>query len=124
MCLAWNLSSDIVKTESNIGRVGKAKAISIGVSSITTIEESGISISITLAVVTKTISISGSIKTLSDWVKTSAGAKRNSVGIWVTSISSIKKSRISISITLTLTSTRDRDVSSINTGSTLQAKSV
>merc|ERR1711999_19006 len=112
MCLAWNLSSDIVKTESNIGRVGKAKAISIGVSSITTIEESGISISITLAVVTKTISISigsislsGSIKSLSDWVKTSAGSKRNSVGIWVTSI-------------------RDRDVSSINTGSTLQAKSI
>merc|ERR1719145_447830 len=131
MCLAWNLSSDIVKTESNIGRVGKAKAISIGVSSITTIEESGISISITLAVVTKTISISigsislsGSIKSLSDWVKTSAGSKRNSVGIWVTSISSVEKSRVSISITLTLTSTRDRDVSSINTGSTHQAKSI
>ena len=91
--------------------MGKAKAISIGVSSITTIEESGISISITLAVVTKTISISigsislsGSIKTLSDWVKTSAGAKRNSIGVWVTSISSIKKSRISISITLAVVS--------------------
>ena len=68
--------------------------------------------------------MSGSIKSLSDWVKTSAGSKRNSVGIWVTSISSVEKSRVSISITLTLTSTRDRDVSSINTGSTLQAKSV
>ena len=108
-CLAWNLSSNIVKTKSNIGRVGKAKAIGVRVSSITTIEESGISISITLAVVTKTISISigsislsGSIKTLSDWVKTSAGTKRNSIGIW--SISSVEKSRVSISITLAIVS--------------------
>ena len=66
--------------------------------------------------------MSGSIKSLSDGVKTSAGSKRNTIGIW--SISSVEKSRVSISITLTLTSTRDRDVSSINTGSTLQTKSI
>jgi len=64
--------------------------------------------------------LGGSIKSLGDWVKTSARCKGNTS----ISIGSIEKSRISISITLALSSTGNRNISSIDTGSTLQTKSI
>jgi len=70
--------------------------IGIGISciaSISSIEESRVSISITLTIVSNTIAI-GSIGSIS----VSIG------GIGIPGISSVKKSRISISITLTIVS--------------------
>merc|ERR1712106_1227115 len=85
--------------------------IGIRIASISTIEQLGISLSITLAIVSKSIaivsigskSLGGGIKSLGDWVKTSAGGKWNA-SIAIASISSVQKSRISLSITLAIVS--------------------
>ena len=146
-CLARNSSSKVVGADTNVGRVDKpggGGGNSMGestidggirVASISSIQESGVSLSITLAIVSKvsititkmsirSISLGGGIKSLGDWVKTSAGAE------WDTVVSTIEKSGVSFSLSLTLaivsvvsnisSSTWDRGIGSVHTGSTLK----
>merc|ERR1712106_1030588 len=114
--------------------------MSIRVASISSVQKSRVSISITLTIVSKTMasigsirsnSLGGSIKSLGEGIKTSAGGEWDtgsisvgSMSIRVASITSVEKSWVSFSITLTLASTRDREVSSIDTGSTLHTQAV
>merc|ERR1740131_238883 len=103
----------------------------IGVSSIASVQESRVSISITLAIVVsvvstevRSISLGGGIKSLGDWVKTSAGAE------WDTGVvSTIEKSGVSFSLTLANIvgisgSTGDGDIGSVHTGSRLESYTI
>merc|ERR1740131_298682 len=105
----------------------------IGVSSIASVQESRVSISITLAIVVsvvstevRSISLGGGIKSLGDWVKTSAGAE------WDTGVvSTIEKSGVSFSLSLTLAnivgisgSAGDGDIGSVHTGSRLESYTI
>merc|ERR1719154_1078707 len=78
----------------------------IWVSSISSVQKSGVSLSITLAIVgiakmsIRSISLGRGIKSLGDWVKTSAGAEWDTVGVW--GISGIQESGVSLSLSLTL----------------------
>merc|ERR1719154_927084 len=98
-------------------------------SSISSVQKSGVSLSITLAIVgiakmsIRSISLGRGIKSLGDWVKASAGAEWDTVGIW--GISGIQESGVSLSLSLTLaimisSSTWDRDIGSVHTWSTLK----
>merc|ERR1712038_1996816 len=138
--LARDGSSKVVNTKTDVGRVDKSSGGggdgvgvssiggSIRVSSISSVEESRVSLSFTLAIVVSVGSIRVSSitirsKSLGDGVKTSAGAKRDS-----SSISTVQESGISLGVSITLavvdksvpSSTRDRDVSSVHTGGTLE----
>merc|ERR1719370_2227113 len=119
--LARDGSSKVVNTKTDVGRVdksggggsdgvgGSSIGGSIGVSSISSVEESRVSLSFTLAIVVSIGSIrvssitirskalGGGIKSLGDGVKTSAGAERDS-----SSISTVQESGISLSISITL----------------------
>merc|ERR1719234_461095 len=145
-CLARNSSSKVVGAEANVGRVDKSSGGGsngmgestidggIWVSSISSVQKSGVSLSITLAIVAKmsirSKSLGRGIKSLGDWVKTSAGAEWDTVGIW--GISGIQESRVSLSLSLTLadvsisisSSTWDRDVGSVHTRSTLETNAI
>ena len=134
--LARHLSPEIVNTKSQVGRMGDTIGMgisSIAIASISSVQESRVCLSITLAIVSKAIaigsigsnSLGGGIKSLSDWVKTSTGGEWDTVSsVRVASIGSVQESRVGISITLTLASTWDRDVSSIDTGSTLHTQTI
>merc|ERR1719234_2378123 len=149
-CLARNSSSKVVGAEANVGRVDKSSGGGsngmgestidggIWVSSISSVQKSGVSLSITLAIVAKmsirSKSLGRGIKSLGDWVKTSAGAEWDTVGsgIWVSSIGSVQESGVSLSLSITLanvsisisSSTWDRDVGSVHTWSTLQTNNM
>ena len=138
-CLARNGSSKVVDAETNVGRVDKTGSSSgngMGESSIGSgiwvsgIQNLGISLGFTLAIVSMSVvsmsigskSLGGCVKSLGDWVKTSAGAE------WDTVVSSIEKLGISLGITLAIvavvgniaSSTWDRGVQGVHAGSTLQ----
>merc|ERR1719244_2494934 len=148
--LARDGSSKVVNTKTDVGRVDKSggggdgvgvSSIggSIGVSSISSVEESRVSLSFTLAIVVSIGSIRGSsitirskalgggIKSLGDGVKTSAGAERDG-----SSISTVQESGISLSVSITLavvdksvpSSTRDRDVSSVHTRGAFETNTI
>merc|ERR1719187_3115420 len=140
--LARNSSSKIVGAETNMGRVdiassGSSHGVgestidgSVRVASIASVQESRVSLSLTLAKVVSVVTISirsialgRGIKSLGDWVKTSAGAEGDAV------VSRVEESGISLGLSLTLakvvdiaisSSTGDRDISSVHTGGTLQ----
>ena len=132
--LARHLSPQIVKTESQVRRMGDTIGISsIAIASISSVQKSRVCLSITLAIVSQAIaigsigsnSLGGGIKSLSDWVKTSTGGEWDTISsVRVASIGSVQESRVGISITLTPASTWDRDVSSIDTGSTLHTQTI
>merc|ERR1719320_708967 len=151
-CLARNSSSEVVGAQTNVGRVDESGGggsdcvgessigSSIWVASIASIEESRVSLSFTLAIVVtigsirvssigiRSIALGGEVKSLGDGVKTSAGAERNS-----SSISTVQESGISLSLSLTLAIVVDKsvpsctghgDISSVDTGSALEANTV
>merc|ERR1719184_540435 len=113
---------------------------SIRVRSISSIEESRVSLGFTLAIVVsvgsirvrsisiRSIALGGGIKTLGEGVKTSAGAERDTS----ISISTVQESGISLSISITLavvdksvpSSTRDRNISSVHTGGALETNTI
>ena len=115
---------------------------SIGVASIASIEESRVSLSFTLGIVVtigsirvssigiRSKALGGEVQTLGDGVKTSAGAERNSSS---SSISTVQESGISLSLSSTLAIVVDKsvpssaghgDISSVDTGSALEANTV
>merc|ERR1719187_1954873 len=140
--LARDSSSKIVGAETNMGRVdiassGSSHGVgestvdgSIRVASIASVQESRVSLSITLTIVVSVVTISirsialgRGIKSLGDGVKTSAGAEGDAV------VSRVEDSGVSLGLSLTLakvvdiaiaSSTGDRDVSSVDTGGTLE----
>merc|ERR1719187_2815690 len=136
--LARNSSSKIVGAETNMGRVNIASSGSghgVGEStidgsvreaSIASVQESRVSLSLTLAKVVSVVTISirsialgRGIKSLGDGVKTSAGAEGDAV------VSSVEEIGVSLTLAKVVdiaisSSTGDRDVSSVDTGSTLE----
>merc|ERR1719187_430923 len=140
--LAGNSSSKIVGAETNMGRVNIASSGgghsvgestidgSVRVASIASVQESRVSLSLSLtlakvvSVVTisiRSIALGRGIKSLGDGVKTSAGAEGDAV------VSRVEDSGVSLGLSLTLaivveisSSTGDRDISSVDTGGTLQ----
>ena len=108
--------------ESTIGR-------GVWVSSISSIQESRVSLSLTLAIVVTSIAIavvrskalSSGVKSLGERVKTSAGAE------WDTVVGRVEESGVSLSLCFTLAkvvnisgSTGDREVGRVHTGGTLK----
>merc|ERR1719187_213902 len=140
--LARDSSSKIVGAETNMGRVDIASSggghsvgestvdRSVRVASIASVQESRVSLSLTLTKVVSVVAISirsialgRGVKSLGDGVKTSAGAEGDAV------VSSVEESGGSLGLSLTLakvvdiaisSSTGDRDVSSVDTGGTLE----
>merc|ERR1712128_166466 len=101
----------------------------VWVSSISSIEKSRVSLSLTLAIVVSSIAIavvrskalSGGVKSLCERVKTSAGAE------WDAVVGRVEESGVSLSLCFTLAkgvnipgSTGDREVDRVHTGSTLE----
>merc|ERR1719187_2841156 len=142
--LARDSSSKIVGAETNMGRVdiassGGSHSVgestvdgSVRVASIASVQESRVSLSLSLtlakvvSVVTisiRSIALGRGVKSLGDGVKTSAGAEGDAV------VSRVEDSGVSLGLSLTLakvvdiaiaSSTGDRDVSSVDTGGTLE----
>merc|ERR1719244_607625 len=147
--LARDGSSKVVNAKTNVGREDKSggggdgvgvSSIggSIRVSSISSVQESRVSLSFTLAIVVsvrvssitisiRSIALGGGIKSLGEGVKTSAGAERDS-----SSISTVQESGISLGVSITLavvdksvpSSTRDRDVCSVHTRGALETNTI
>ena len=101
----------------------------VWVASISSIQESRVSLSLTLAIVVTSIaiavvrskSLSGGVKSLGERVKTSAGAE------WDAVVGRVEESGVSLSLGFTLAkvvnisgSTGDREVGRVHTGSTLK----